>query len=151
MKILFKLAQKEDIDQLTAVSIKSFHSDTIAGANELKGPPGYKSKTFHHQMLDEASFFFKILDHDKIIGGFWIITREDQKAYIYRIFIDPDYHQKGIGLKSFEFLFEEFNKIKEWTIRTPTWNTRTPRLYQKLGFEITDKSDQFLHFIKKTG
>lgn len=134
---------------LTSISIKSFHSDIFFGASKLKGPPGYDSIVFHEEMLKESSHFYKIMYVERIIGGFWFNENENNTAYIYRIFIDPDYHGKGIGEKAFVFLFNNFQNIKQWSLKTPIWNTRTPNFYQKLGFEITERTEKFFFFNKK--
>lgn len=144
--IHFKLATSEDMEELTSVSMKSFHTDIFAGADTLKGPPGYNSIEFHEDMLRESSFFYKIIDGEKIIGGFWFNQSDHDMAYLYRIFVDPEYHEKGIGLESFSFLFKSFPNIKHWSLKTPVWNTRTPKFYNKIGFEITEKTDKFLYF-----
>lgn len=129
---------------------QSFHSDINVGANILKEPPGYNSTDFHREMIKEASFFYKILVSDRIIGGFWFMKKEEQKAYLYRIFVDPDFHDKGIGFESFAFLFENFPEVKTWTLKTPKWNTRTPSFYQKVGFKISKEDERFLFFEKIT-
>jgi GNAT superfamily N-acetyltransferase len=88
------------------------------------------------------------LHNDKIIGGFWFYKDDSEKAFLHRIFIDPAFHKKGIGLKTFAFLFQSFPEIKQWSLKTPHWNTRTLCFYKKLGFEITEKTDRFSFFAK---
>ena len=144
--IEFHIATLNDIEELTAVSIKSFHSDISVGANILKGPPGYNSTDFHREMLREASFFYKIVVSNRIIGGFWFMQKEKKKAYLYRIFLDPDFHNEGIGIESFRFLFKNFPEIKTWSLKTPKWNNRTPSFYQKVGFKISKEDERFLFF-----
>ena len=146
MSIVFSIAAVEDIEEITAVSIKSFHSDINFGANRLKGPPGYDSAEFHKQILAEASFFYKIMHGQKIIGAFWFMKEKEDSAYLYRIFLDPDYHKQGIGLKAFHFLFNMFPEIKTWSLRTPKWNVRTPNFYKKAGFKVSEETEKFKFF-----
>lgn len=150
--IFFKTATKKDAEKLTTVSIKSFHTDVyMAGRDSIGGPPGYNSVSFHEHVIVEASQCFKILCGDRIIGGFWFFQHNLEEATLERIFIDPEFHSKGIGLKSFKFLFHSFPGVRSWTLKTPIWNTRTPEFYSKLGFEIVQQSEQFLIFKKEIG
>lgn len=150
MDIHFEIASPEDAESLTAASISSFNTDFfVGGRTSIGGPCGYDSVEFHERMIKEASKFYKILIGDQIIGGFWFFNNNIEKAYLSRIFIDPKFHCKGIGLLSVNFLFQNFPFVKEWTLQTPSWNTRTPKFYMKLGFEIIKKSDKFIFFKKK--
>ncbi len=151
MNIQFKIAETRDAETLTAVSVSSFHTDVLVGGRKtIGGPSGYNSVQFHKQMIKDASRFYKILVEDRIIGGFWFLNSNVEHAYLSRIFIDPQYHNKGVGLASFKFLFKNYPDVKAWSLQTPIWNTRTPGFYKKLGFKIVKKkSDKFL-FFKKT-
>ena len=151
MNIVFKNAAAMDAKALTEISIAAFHSDFIAAGRKTEGgPPGYDSVAFHKQMIEEASRFYKILFNDTIIGGFWFNKKSPENAYFSRIFLDPQFHCKGIGLLAFDFLFSAFPEIKTWSLKTPIWNTRSPKFYLKLGFKITEKSNRFLFFSRRT-
>lgn len=147
MKPHFEIADIKDAQTLTSISIDAFHTDfMVAGRRAKGGPPGYDSVEFHEQMIKESTKFFKILVDNDIIGGFWFIQGNSEEACLYRLFIDPKFHRKGIGLQSFDFLFTKFSDIKIWTLKVPIWNTRTPEFYKKIGFKIIDQSDRFLFF-----
>ncbi len=149
MNVNFEKATTEDAEKLTKISVNSFNTDfDHAGRDSIGGPPGYDSTEFHERMIEEATKFYKITIDSHIIGGFWFIEESFEKAYLYRIFIDSKYHNKGIGLQSFNFLFQNFSSIKEWSLQTPIWNTRTSKFYKKLGFVVTEKTDRF-SFLKR--
>lgn len=149
MKPYFKAADIKDARNLTAISIAAFHTDfMVAGRSAKGGPPGYDSVAFHERMIKEATKFFKILVGDEVIGGFWFNREKSGNAYLYRVFIDPQFHRKGIGLDAFNFLFENYPDIKTWTLKVPIWNTRTPEFYKKLGFKVVNQSERFLFFEK---
>lgn len=150
MNLQFELANKLDAKNLTNVSKDAFHTDfTVAGRKTIGGPPGYDSIEFHEKMILESSKFFKILLDGNIIGGFWFNFMNAEEAYLYRVFLDPEFHNVGVGLQVFDFLFHCFPSIKLWTLKVPVWNTRTPSFYIKLGFEITEKTDKFIYFQKE--
>jgi ribosomal protein S18 acetylase RimI-like enzyme len=147
--ISFELANEDDLEELTSISIKSFHSDIKVGANIQKGPPGYNSLEFHKEMLEKAYAFYKIMANKSIIGAFWFMKQENNTAYLYRIFIDPKYHRQGIGIKTFKFIFNTFPEVKTWALKTPKWNSRTPKFYKKVGFEIIREEERFNYFEKR--
>ncbi len=152
MNIQFELANESDAKELTVISIDAFHSDfDVAGRRAEGGPPGYDSVVFHEQMIKESTRFYKIVEEDSIIGGFWFDREGPKKTNFGRIFLDPKFHHTGVGLQAFEFLFQNFPSIESWSLKVPVWNTRTPMFYCKLGFEITDKSDRFFFFTKRIG
>ena len=86
---------------------------------------------------------------DRIIGGFWFFNSNVEHAYLSRIFVDPEFHKKGVGSKALRFLFKTYPDVKAWSLQTPIWNTRTPGFYLKLGFEIVKKTDKFVFFTKR--
>ena len=134
---------------MISISIKAFHSDIKAGANILKGPPGYNSLEFHKEMLKKACGFYKIMAKSSIVGAFWFMKEDNNTAYLNRIFIDPYYHRQGIGRKAFEFLFNTFPEIKTWKLKTPKWNKRTSTFYNKVGLKVTREDERFNYFEKR--
>ena len=52
MKPHFEIAEVNDAQVLTSISISAFHTDfEIAGRNTKGGPPGYDSVEFHVKRL----------------------------------------------------------------------------------------------------
>lgn len=152
MKINFESAEIIDAEILTKISIDAFHTDFIvAGRKSIGGPPGYDSIEFHEQMIKDSFRFYKIKCNNEIIGGFWFVKENEENAYLYRIFIDPNFHNRNVGAQAFDFLFRSFPNIKTWTLKVPIWNSRTPNFYKKIGFEIKEMSDKFIFFIKEIG
>ncbi|MBN2444324.1 MAG: GNAT family N-acetyltransferase [Spirochaetales bacterium] len=144
-----KPATIDDVNKLAEISLRAFHSDFEVGApNKIGGPPGYDSPQFHAKILRMSHAFYKILDKDEIIGGFFIFLKSKTHMELSRIFIDPGYHRKGVGLRSLNYLFKKYPYIKKWTLDTPKWNIRTMNFYKKLGFFIEKEDDCFYYFTK---
>jgi hypothetical protein len=53
---------------------------------------------------------------------------------MFGVFVDPGYHRRGIGRKSFGLVRNRYPQVKRWTLDTPIWNTRTKPFYEGLGF-----------------
>lgn len=48
------------------------------------------------------------------------------------IYIDPAYHNRGIGTQTIEFVKRTY-PAKKWTLDTPDYATRNHHFYQKFG------------------
>ncbi|MCP4178316.1 MAG: GNAT family N-acetyltransferase [bacterium] len=148
--ITCRLATNDDIDNLTKISINSFHSDYEVGApNKTGGPPGYNSIYFYRKMLNASKAFYTILDEERIIGGFFIFQKSQTHMELTRIFIDPKYIRKGIGSRSIRYLIRKYPQIKTWTLDTPKWNIRTKSFYNKMDFRIANENNDFYYFLRQ--
>ncbi len=135
-EVSIKLAEPEDAEILTEISTPSFDSDAEVGAPGKGGPPGYDSVE-HHRRAIQASWgeYLKIMHDEKIVGGTTVIKISDIHHEIVNVFIDPNFHRRGIGTQSFELIKARYPKVKKWTLDTPDWNTRTKAYYEKIGFK----------------
>ncbi|MFW9769518.1 MAG: GNAT family N-acetyltransferase [Candidatus Thorarchaeota archaeon] len=134
-KTTIELAEPDDAETLADISKRSFDSDVDVGAPGPGGPDGYDSPEHQRQMIENRSGdYLKILYDGKIVGGTTVWRVSDTHYEIFNVFIDPDYHRKGIGRESFRLIMEKYPQAKRWTLDTPDWNTRTKAYYENLGF-----------------
>jgi GNAT superfamily N-acetyltransferase len=131
--IRFEVARPSDADALARASERAFHSDIRCGAPGIGGPPGYDSAEWQRRTMRLAQYY-KILSDDQIVGGIIVFRKGTRQYELGRIFVDPEFQNRGIGAQAFEFLWEEFPLAKKWTLGTPAWNRRTRHFYQKVGF-----------------
>ena len=78
--------------------------------------------------------YYKILDENQIIGGIIIFRKRSREYELGRIFVGPDFQNRGIGTQAFEFLRQAYPLAKRWTLGTPAWNERNRHFYKKVGF-----------------
>ncbi|MFW9860639.1 MAG: GNAT family N-acetyltransferase [Candidatus Thorarchaeota archaeon] len=128
-------ATPEDAEILAEISKRAFESDIDVGASVKGGPLGYDSVEVHmkdakREWLD----YMKVLYKGQIVGGMRVYRMHHGHYEIMGVFVDPDYHRKGIGQKSFEIVMQMYPDAKKWTLDTPDWNFRTKNFYEKLGF-----------------
>ena len=134
-KISIELAEPDDAERLADISKRAFDSDIEVGAPGRGGPPGYDSPDHHRRMIENREGdYLKILYDGEIVGGTTVWKVSDTHYEIFNVFIDPDYHRKGIGRESFRLIMERHPQAKRWTLDTPVWNTRTKSYYEYLGF-----------------
>ena len=63
-----------------------------------------------------------------------VIKSKDRYYECCGLFVDPEYHNRGIATQAFDQLWDEYPDAERWKVGTPAWNTRTNHFYQKLGF-----------------
>lgn len=134
-KITIELAEPVDAERLADISKRSFDSDEKFGAPGPGGPPGYDSPEHQKRMIENPSGdYLKFLYDGEIVGATTVWRMSDTHYEIFNVFVDPDYHRKGIGKESFRLIMEKYPEVKRWTLDTPEWNIRTQSYYEHLGF-----------------
>jgi GNAT superfamily N-acetyltransferase len=135
-KIVFRKARSQDAPALAEASKRAFHSDVHCGAlpGLPGGPPGYDSPQWQRKMM-RIGDYYTIVFGDEIVGGIIVLRRAPREYELGRVFVDPDFQNRGIGAQSFEFLWRTYPLAKCWTLGTPAWNRRTRHFYKKVGFE----------------
>ena len=138
----------EDIEKIVEMSKRAFHTDINVGGNEGDCPPDYDSLVWHKQMAEEGHLYKAIFD-EKLVGAAVLFLDENLKRlYVGRIFIDSIYHKQGYGIKLMESIETHFSNINQIGLDTPIWNVRTNSFYQKIGYKVTKKDDEFVFYRK---
>jgi GNAT superfamily N-acetyltransferase len=128
-------ATPEDSEVLAEISKRAFESDIDVGSSVKGGPMGYDSVEVHRKDAKrEWLDYLKVLYEGQIVGGMRVYKMHPGHYEIMGVFVDPDYHRRGIGQKSFELVMKMYPDAKKWTLDTPDWNIRTKNFYEKLGF-----------------
>ena len=133
---------------LTGLSRQAFNSDTEAGAASSGGPPGYQSVPFHIRMA-KTNHLFKLADGNGVILGGAILFRKGNTLNIGRVFIDPKHFRKGYGLFMMQEIEALFPDVKDFTLDTPAWNTRTNAFYTRLGYSEIKRDNNFVYYSKR--
>lgn len=51
-----------------------------------------------------------------------------------RIYIDPDFQDRGIGTQAMQFIEQAHPGARRWRLGTPIWATRNHHFYEKVGY-----------------
>jgi ribosomal-protein-alanine N-acetyltransferase len=80
-----------------------------------------------------------VLEHDQSLLGYQISTASTWGAHLARLAVDPEFQGKGIGNAIVTDLMWQVRKRGYYrlTVNTQEDNTRSSRLYQRLGFRST--------------
>jgi GNAT superfamily N-acetyltransferase len=140
-------ARSADAATLAGASERAFNNDIHYGAPGPGpgGPPGYRSPEWQARMM-RIGDYHKIVFGDQIIGGVIVFRKASREYDLGRIFIDPEYQNRGLGTQVMTLLWKAYPLAKRWTLGTPAWNKRTRHFYAKVGFQEigTDGHDGIL-------
>ena len=124
----------------TAVKLTEIQRRTFDDDNKLKppgcsmeGPPGYDSVKWNAGWIEKTPYY-KILLNGQIVGGIIIYELGEKRYELGRMWVDPDFQNRGIGQQAVMQMFEAFPKAKKWILGTPSWAIRNQYFYEKLGF-----------------
>lgn len=133
--VKFEKARAEDAEELMRIQTRTFDDDTRKFTGKEKGgPPGYDSIDWQIKMMKNG-IYYKMICEGKIIGGIIVFKVSNGHYELGRIYIDPDFQNRGIGFESMKFLDENFDDCFKWTLGTPEWAARNQYFYEKSGFK----------------
>ncbi len=90
-------------------------------------------------------FLFKLVDHShKRVGYLWFCTRERaglKSAFLYDIFIEPEWRMKGYGKKAMHLFEQEVRRlgINRIGLHVFGHNDVALQMYEKLGYRTTSR------------
>ena len=97
--------------------------------------------------MARSGHLFKLTENGLIIGGA-ILFPDGDTLNISRIFVNPDYHRKGYGIRMMHEIEALFPEIKEFKLDTPVWNIRTNQFYTGLGYTEVKRNRKFIYYSK---
>lgn len=144
--IVIEPATDGDAEALAEISRRAFEHDVNYGAPGPCGPPGYDSPDWQRKMM-RSGRFFKVLEQDRLVGGFVLFRLEDGSVEFGRAFIEPECQDRGIGAELLRFAESVFPEAERFVLDTPAWNLRNQHLYEKAGYLKTGEIDTGEGFI----
>ena len=141
-------ARPDDAAALANISRRAFDTDAAVGGTGPGGPPGYDTAAWQRLTMTRASAYWKLLLDGRLVGGAIVFTYPRGRYYLARIFLDPDCHRQGLGLRAMEQLLVAYPEARVWRLETPPWNRRTRAFYEKLGFRVVRETAEDVFFQK---
>lgn len=135
------LATAADVPDLVQTQIRAFHDDArrfglAVGGGEPGGPPGYDSPDWQTEMM-AIGHYYSIRNSGKVVGGMVVFDMGAGTYNLGRIWIDPDFQNRGIGRAAINYLHDEVGPGRTWTLETPAWAIRNHHVYESLGYRKT--------------
>ncbi|ERJ12228.1 GNAT family N-acetyltransferase [Haloplasma contractile] len=129
------IAKEEDAETLKQIAIEAFTGDvTKKGAI----PTGVDTVDWHYSKI-QAGMYYKFEVDGKIVGGINLFEWIGDYYGISSIFIHPDYQNQGIGSKAIEFIEQEYDQAKKWTLEAPCLKEESHKFYERHGFNLLNK------------
>ena len=147
MSLQLLKASTSDASTLTDISKRAFDSDGFLGGPSTEGPPEYMSVSFHTEMARQGHLY-KLTEEGRIVGGAILFLQGDE-LNIGRIFVAPEHCRKGYGSFMMQEIESMFPGVKEFTLDTPDWNTRTNSFYTKLGYTEIKRDRGLVYYSKR--
>jgi len=91
-----------------------------------------------------------LTEEGRIVGGAILFLQGDT-LNVGRIFVAPEHFRKGYGSFMMQEIESMFAGVKEFTLDTPDWNTRTNSFYAKLGYTETKRDMGSVYYSKGMG
>ncbi|NDJ79049.1 MAG: GNAT family N-acetyltransferase [Chloroflexi bacterium] len=148
--IAFERATPDDAPALTEVQTRCFDDDARRFLDQPSGgPPGYDSEEWQVMIMQQAHAYYKILDGEQIIGGIIVFQYGKSRYELGRIYLDPDYQDRGIGTRAMQFVEGAYPDAEVWQLETPTWATRNQHFYEKLGYVKVSETGDDVNYEKQ--
>jgi GNAT superfamily N-acetyltransferase len=74
------------------------------------------------------------MDAGQIIGGMVVFNQGHGHFHLDLLFIDPEYHNRGIGTRAMQFIEQTYPAAVQWSLDTPIWAIRNQHFYEKFGY-----------------
>lgn len=148
MTISIERATEADVEALVQVQVAAFHDDArLYPGVEIGGPPGYDSVEAQLKKIREDEYY-KIIMDGKIVGGIVIFDMGEDHYHLDLLFVDPAYHNRGIGTYAMQFIEAEYAATR-WTLDTPQYAVRNQHFYEKFGYvKVGERPEDDIVLIK---
>lgn len=134
IKVRVETALLSDARQMTSIQAEAYdHEAAFFKIDRDKGPPGYDSIDSMRESISNGNIL-KIVMGDEVIGGVMFTVKEQGRARLNRIFIDPSHQGNGFGSAALSELKRMNPKVEIWELDTPSWSLRNKRFCEKNGF-----------------
>jgi len=132
----------KDTARLTEIQTYTFDDDNKQKPPgcSMKGPPGYDSVDWNAGWIAKTPYY-KILFDGQIVGGIIVFELREKHYELGRIYVDPDFQNRGIGQQAVRQMFKTFPEAKKWILGTPSWAIRNQHFYEKMGFVKTRETE----------
>ena len=136
MQITIERATPDDAAALVKTQIAAFHYDAVIYPGvEIGGPPGYDSVDAMLKNIWEAECYKISADGvGECIGGMVLFEKAPGHYHLDLIFLDPAYHNQGIGTQAMQFIEAVYPAATRWTLDTPVYAVRNHHFYEKFGY-----------------
>lgn len=126
-------ATEDDAGGLALVSQRAYEHASEQHGKEAWGPRGYKSVKDHLYYIEKLETYC-VLREEVVVGGIILSENGFDHKELVRIYVDPDFQDKGIASDAFKAVME-LSPAKIWTVGNVEWNEKNKGFLESNGFE----------------
>jgi ribosomal protein S18 acetylase RimI-like enzyme len=86
---------------------------------------------------------YLIKDNGQLVGSVSYEIKDKDHAYISGLVIKTEFRKQGLGRKAMQKLLEELKNYRKIDLVTHPENIAAIKIYKSLGFDVTDKKENF--------
>jgi ribosomal protein S18 acetylase RimI-like enzyme len=137
----------EEANKLLRIQKEAFYPDLLKYKDYHTSPASESIDYFLVRMLSTSHY--SIFVEETLAGGICVVKQSKDHNYLYRIYLGPDFQNKGLGTGILQKLEHKFPQVKKWTLDTPKDNLRNRHFYEKFGYKKTgeQKINEYLTLI----
>lgn len=152
--ILIRKMKKKDISAIQEIAVKTWHA-TYEGIIPIDVQNNFLKMAYSEKRLNTRinSSLFLVAEEDSILKGFanFSESKENTRAELEAIYIEPDSQGKGMGSLLIQHAIETFVDVEEIYLNVEKENVIGRSFYEAKGFKIIDEfDDNFDGHILKT-
>lgn len=132
VRLSVRRAEQKDASALSIIQRHAFEED-IERYGERSDCPAYETL----ERLEQKIFafdYYVLEENGRIIGGAVMRPLSDDEMRLSRIYIEPRYHNLGVGKFFMQHLESVYPQMKTWGLDTPFKNFRNHHFYESLGY-----------------
>ena len=126
-----KQSSTSEAETLLQIQKACIHSDYLLYRDSETSPYTQSLEELEKDISGDSHY--TIFEGEKVVGAVVLKTKEN-RAHIYKMFIDAAYQNTGIGQRIMKEIFNKYNTYSLWTVYTPFKSYRNHHFYEKLGF-----------------
>ena len=133
--------------RINTVSIKDLDEIFRLESNTFKKDAFFKNSILN--LIINNTFFFKLINDDnsnEIVGFIIVIQDQEYRVNLINLLISKQYQNKGYGSHLLKYTLnkiKEMNNIEVIVLNVNSKNKVAIRLYQKFGFRIVQKIENY--------
>ncbi|HZD58948.1 MAG TPA: GNAT family N-acetyltransferase [Anaerolineae bacterium] len=135
LDVMIKRAKTEDAEEILDLQKLAYQSQAKI-YNDYSLPP--LTQTLEEVKVDfEDQIVLKATISKRIIGSVRAYV-DEETCYIGRLFVHPDFQNRGIGTELMNAIERTFNEAKRFRLFTGHRSDKSIYLYQKLGYKMIE-------------
>ncbi|MBL4953084.1 GNAT family N-acetyltransferase [Neobacillus sp. OS1-32] len=135
MDIKIARTKMKEAAPLLKIQKQAFQAD-LKKYRDYDSSPAAESLDFFIYRMGHSLHYTVYLD-GKMAGGICLVKISDDHFRLFRVFLSPEFQNKGLGTRILKMLEKQYPEVTKWSLDTPKDHARNRRFYEKFGYQQT--------------